>query len=69
MQWMELIATVCKKNQKLINYQLNPGHISLPPEVLLVLGSHGGDHVVRVHGDVHHRVEECNHDALLTCKT
>ena len=34
------------------------GEVLLPPDVLLVLGSHGGDHVVEVHDDVDESVEE-----------
>ncbi len=37
---------------------LKGGHQLLPPEILLVLGSHGGQHVVGVHEDVDERVAE-----------
>ena len=36
---------------------LQRGHVLLPPDVLLVLRAHGGQHVVRVHEDVNERVE------------
>jgi len=37
---------------------LESGEVFLPPDVLLVLGSHGGHHVVEVHDDVNERVEQ-----------
>jgi len=45
--------------------QLDAGHVLLPPQVLLVLGSHCGHHVVEVHDNVHARVENANDYALL----
>lgn len=41
-----------------LNYHLEGGEVLLPPDVLLVLRSHGGDHVVEVHDDVYEGVEE-----------
>jgi len=37
---------------------LEGGEVFLPPDELLVLGSHGGDHVIKVHDDVDERVEQ-----------
>ena len=37
---------------------LQGGHVLLPPDVLLVLWAHGGQHVVSVHEDVHESVEQ-----------
>lgn len=34
-------------------YDLEFRHIFFPPEVFLELGSHGGDHIIKVHADVH----------------
>lgn len=44
---------------------MQPGQILLPPQVLLVLRTHGGHHVVEVHDDVHERVEHTDQDSLL----
>lgn len=46
--------------------ELDPCHVLLPPQVLLVFGSHGGQHVVEVHDYVHEGVEETNNNALFT---
>ena len=35
------------------SYHLQPGDVLLPPEVLLVLWSHSGQHVVEIHYDVY----------------
>ena len=43
---------------------LQRGEMLLPPDVLLVLGAHGGDHVVEVHDDVHERVEQAKEGAV-----
>ena len=48
-------------------YKLHDLHLSkmsLPGDVLLVLGSHGGHRVVQVHPDVHERVEEAEERAV-----
>ena len=37
---------------------LHDGEVFLPPDELGVLRSHGGHHVVKVHDDVHERVEQ-----------
>lgn len=47
-------------------HQLYPGHVLLPPDVLAVFGSEGGDEVVRVHDDVYEGVEETDYYALGT---
>lgn len=44
--------------------ELDPGDVLLPPQIFAVLWSHGGQHVVEVHEDVHKRVEEANHHTL-----
>ena len=41
-----------------MSYHLEGGEVFLPPDELLVLGSHGGDHVIKVHDDVDERVEQ-----------
>lgn len=46
--------------------QLNGGHILFPPQVLLVLWTHGGDHVIEIHNDVNARVKNANNNALFT---
>lgn len=51
------------KNEDKLN-QLNAGHVLLPPQILLVLRSHGGDHIVEIHNDMHTGVENANDDAL-----
>ena len=35
------------------SYHLQSGDVLLPPEVLLVLWSHGSHHVVEIHYDVY----------------
>lgn len=35
-----------------LSYQLNGGEVLLPPEVLLVVGAHGGQAIVRVHNNM-----------------
>ena len=47
-----------------LTYQLNGGEVFLPPQVLLVVGAHSGQTVVRVHDNMDHAVEqgvECPH--------
>lgn len=39
-------------------HHLQVCHVALPPRVFLVLGSHGGQHVVEVHEHVHENVEQ-----------
>jgi len=39
-------------------YHLEHSQVFLPPEVLLHLRTYGCQHVVRVHDDVHERVEQ-----------
>lgn len=48
-------------------YHLQHGEILLPPEVLLYLRSHGGQHVVRVHDDVHEGIQQAEERAVTTC--
>ena len=47
---------------------LKRGHVLLPPDVLLVLRTHSGQHVVRVHEDVDESVElkKCQNVTLLS---
>lgn len=40
--------------------------VLLPPQVLLHLGSHGGQHVVGVHEDVHEGVQEAKKGRVAT---
>lgn len=47
--------------------QLNPGDVLLPPQVLPVAWSHRRQHVVKVHENVHKRVEEADDNALFAC--
>lgn len=51
-------VTQRKKKWENDAYHLEGGEVFLPPNELGVLGSHGGDHVVEVHDDVHERVEQ-----------
>lgn len=39
-------------------HHLEGGQVLLPPDELLVLGSHGGHHVVEIHDNVHERVQK-----------
>lgn len=48
------------------SYHLQGGEILLPPEVLLELGSEGGEQVVRVHHDVDEGVEQSEEGAVAT---
>lgn len=48
-------------------YHLEGGEVLLPPDELLVLGAHGGDHVVEVHHDVYKGVEEGEERAVSAC--
>ena len=50
-------------------HQLDPGHVLLPPEVLLVLWPHGGHHVVEVHEHMNNGVEAADDDSLFPCET
>lgn len=43
---------------------LQGGQVLFPPQVLLVFGSHGGEKVVRVHDDVHERVEQTEESSV-----
>lgn len=47
-----------------VQYHLEHGQVFLPPQVLLHLRSDGGQHVVRVHDDVHERVEQTEERAV-----
>lgn len=40
-----------------IYYHLQIGDVFLPPEVLVELWAHGRHHVVRVHHNVHERID------------
>lgn len=53
--------------QKIRDYHLEGGEVFLPPDVLLVFGSHGRDHVVEIHHDVHKCVEKREESAVATC--
>lgn len=39
-------------------YHLEGREVLLPPDVLLVLGSHGGNHIIEVHDNVDKGVEQ-----------
>ena len=43
---------------------LEGGHVLLPPDVLLVLRSHRGQHVVGVHEDVDESVEQAEESCM-----
>lgn len=45
-------------------YHLEHSQVFLPPEVLLHLRTNSGQHVVRVHDDVHERVEQPEESAV-----
>lgn len=63
----EILGDVAGHHNKL--YQLDGGEVLLPPQVLLVVGAHGSQTVVRVHDDMDHTVEkgmECSHTT--SCK-
>lgn len=49
-------------------YHLQSGQVLLPPEVFLVLRTHGGEHVVGVHHDVDEGVEQAEEGAVTTCR-
>ena len=62
-----MLTVVCtKKNKRDLTYQLNDGHVSLPPQVLSVLWPKGSNEIVRVHYNMYIRVEETNKNTLLT---
>ncbi len=44
--------------EKPVTYQLDGGHILLPPQVLLVGRSHGGESIVGVHYDMDGAVQQ-----------
>jgi len=47
-------------------HHLQGGQVLLPPEVLLVLWTHGREHVVGVHHDVDEGVEQAEEGAVAT---
>lgn len=47
---------------------LEGGQVLLPPNVLLVLGTHGSDHVIEVHHNVYEGVEQRKESAVATYK-
>ena len=47
-------------------HHLHGGHVLLPGDEALVLGPHGGHHVVGVHEDVHERVGQTEEGAVTT---
>lgn len=49
---------------RVVRYHLEHGQVFLPPQVLLHLWPDGGQHVVRVHNDVHERVEQTEERAV-----
>lgn len=49
-------------------YDLAEGQMLLPPQVLLHVRSHGGEHVVRVHEDVDEGVDQAQERAMATRK-
>lgn len=46
--------------------QLNGGKMLLPPQIFLHVWSHRGAHVVRVHDDVDHVVDDVGERAVAT---
>lgn len=40
--------------------------VLLPPDELLVFGTHGGHHVVEVHDYVHEGIEQCEEGTMAT---
>lgn len=49
-------------------YDLQFGHIFLPPQVFLVLRTHGRQHVIRVHANVHEVIQDIRECCVSTCK-
>lgn len=47
-----------------MGYHLQGGDVLLPPDVLLEAGSHGSQHVVGVHDDVHEGVDDADERAM-----
>lgn len=39
-------------------YDLHDGQVFLPPQMLLDLWSHGGQHIVHVHDDMNERIDQ-----------
>lgn len=50
-----------------MSHHLQAGQVFLPPQEALVLRSHGGKQVVRVHDDVHERVQQPEERAVAAC--
>lgn len=48
-------------------HHLECGQIFLPPDVLLVFGSHRGHHVIEVHDDVDERVQHSEKGTVAAC--
>jgi len=48
------------------NYQLNQGHIFLPPEVFPIFGAKGGDEIITVHNNMYYSIEETYYETLFT---
>lgn len=50
-----------------VTYHLEGGQILLPPDVLLVFGTHCCYHIVEVHDYVNEGVEQSEECAVATC--
>lgn len=48
-------------------HHLEGCEVFLPPDILLILRTHGSHHVVKVHYDVNERVEQSEESAVTTC--
>lgn len=48
--------------------QLDRRHVLLPPEILVILWSHGRYQIIRVHDDVHERVQDSEKSSLDACR-
>ena len=60
----EKLDGVRKDAHKLNHLQVS--HVSFPPDVLFVLGSHGCTHVVQVHEDVNKCIQEAKEGGMTT---
>ena len=53
-----------KGRKKRPTYHLEGGEVFLPPDELLVLGSHGSNHVIEVHDNMHECVEQAEEGGM-----